>query len=216
MIDRNYKQTVAPSGQVVTTTEMKLHLRVDHNDDDLLIDFLLSAAVEAVETRIRRKLLTQTWELALDQFPSALGVSAAAYPTLPPWLAARYESLGAIRIEMTPVSAVSSIYYTNTDGNSTLLATTEYTADLRPMHPRIVPAYNKSWPATRPVPNAVIITFVCGFGAAAAVPNGIKQAIRFLVATWYQNRESLISDGESLPVPLGFSALINQYKVRTF
>jgi len=55
---------------------------------------------------------------------------------------------------------------------------------------RLVPAYGKTWPATRNEINAVEVTFTCGYGAASAVPEAIKAWVKLRIGAMYENRES--------------------------
>ena len=48
------KVSVEPSVEPITQTEAKLHLRVDHNNDDDLIVILIKTIRETVERHINR------------------------------------------------------------------------------------------------------------------------------------------------------------------
>jgi uncharacterized phiE125 gp8 family phage protein len=54
----------------ITLNEAKAHLRVFGTDDDGYITSLIAAARQSAESLTDRALLPQTWELALDEFPS--------------------------------------------------------------------------------------------------------------------------------------------------
>ena len=64
-----------PDSRVVAIAEMKAHLRIDDSDDDDLIDFFLSEAVDAVESDCRIALLPRESELYLEHFPPIGNVS---------------------------------------------------------------------------------------------------------------------------------------------
>lgn len=55
------------------------------------------------------------------------------------------------------------------------------------------------------------IAFTCGF---EKVPEGIKQMIRMLVASWYLNRESTGSEYQAHALPHGFDMLHSQWRHR--
>lgn len=183
----------APVAEPLATADLKAQMRVDHSDDDALIDSYALAARQLVELQTNRSLINSTWELCLDCFPSD----------------------GVIRLPRAKVSAVSKIEYVNTDGTTVELATTEYRKDLRSEPARITPEYSKLWPVTRSVTNAVIVTFTAGYGAAGtAVPGPLLQAMKLLVASWYKNRETVADKKlENLPRPIAFSSLIAPYTV---
>ena len=60
----------APTTEPLTIDEAKLHLREDGTDQDDLISSLIVAARQHVEDVLKRSLITQTWELWLEEFPS--------------------------------------------------------------------------------------------------------------------------------------------------
>lgn len=60
---RRHTRTVAPASEPLDLTDVKLHLRVEHNADDALITALIQAAREQAESYTGRALITQTWVL---------------------------------------------------------------------------------------------------------------------------------------------------------
>ena len=58
-----------PTVEPVSLAEAKLHLRVDFDDDDALIESLISAARVAAETLTGRQSCTARWIRTLDGFP---------------------------------------------------------------------------------------------------------------------------------------------------
>jgi len=62
----------APVLEPVSASELKLHLRMDdesYGEEYTLLEDYIKTAREHVETITRRKLLTQTWDYYLDEFP---------------------------------------------------------------------------------------------------------------------------------------------------
>lgn len=159
-------QTVAPTEEPVTLDEAKLHLRVDVKDDDAYITALIEAARLWVESYTKRQLVTATYALTLDAFPTKI--------ILP-----RPNAL-----------TVSSITYTDTDGDSQTLASSQYTLTIDGVFGCIVEAYNVSWPSTRDIPNAVTVTYTAGYGAASAVPESAKVAVKMLLSDLYERRSA--------------------------
>ena len=151
--------------------------------EDPLLSALILAAREHVEAFTRRALVTQTWDLKLDGFPSV------------------------IRVPRPPLQSITSISYIDSNGATQTWAAANYSVDTSSQPGRIEPAYGISYPTLRGVPNAVTIRFVAGYGAAAAVPQSVKQAILLFVAHLYENREP-VSPAAMSPVPMAFDALL--------
>lgn len=161
---------------VMTTADAKLHLRVDHSEEDALIDSMVSAATKDAEHLMRRAVMPQKWLVSLDQFPVGCQTRIGA-------------RLFAIYLPMPPVTAIDSVTYIDSAGATTVLASTEYqlsnTDDSRNC---VVPAYGKSWPSARYQADAVQVVFSTGYANAAAVPAPIKAWIALRLGALYENR----------------------------
>lgn len=199
----------APATEPLTIAEAKSHLRVDVDDENDLVTALIQAAREWVETFTHRALITQTWDLMLDDFPTNWASTAVHRTSM---------TDGAIWLPKAPLQTVTSINYIDSTGTTTLWAATNYTVDA-PAGPwarvgRIVPNYAVIYPVTRLVPNSVTARFVAGYGAAAAVPVGIKAAIKLLIGHWYQNREAVLvgTRAAAIDIPMGLEALLWPFK----
>lgn len=176
-----------PVEEPITLLEAKAHLRVDISDDDDLITSLIIAAREYVEKASRRTFITQTWKLSVKDF-----------------------SFSEMDIPLPPLQSISSITYRDSEGNTNTVNSTVYEVDSDSEPGKVNLAYGKCWPtATLAVTNPVQITFVSGYGDADAVPQKWKQAILLLVASWYENRESILTTG-AVPqeIPFSVKALI--------
>lgn len=183
--------SVAPTVEPVSLEDMKIHLRVDGEDEDGLIASWIKAARQLTETATKRQLVTATWKLYLPAFPSGDGTIYLPYPPL-------------------DAVAQNGIAYVDTDGADQTVASTVYTEDAQSCPGRITLAYAQTWPSTRSVVNAVTITYDCGYGAPSAVPEGLKAAMRLLVGHWYEWREA-VTDVKLLAVPMAVKSLWMQY-----
>lgn len=185
--------TTAPVIEPVTVAECKAHMRVDHSDEDVLIEGLMKSAREWCETFTCRQFLTATYELSLDEFPC--------------W---------EVCLHLAPVQSVSSITYYDTEGTSRTLSSSNYIVDTKSEPGKVVPEYGLVWPVTRlGRPNAVTVTFLAGWTAASLVPDSIKTAIKQLVGHWYENRES-VQEGTYSEVPKTVEYLLWPYRVNRF
>lgn len=190
----NLSLVTAPAAEPVTTAEAKSHLRVDTTDDDTYIDSLVKSARLWVERTNGLGLVTQTWDGALDEFPGGDGV---------------------IVIPKYPLVSVSSVTYHDDDlSTSTVFSSASYQVDILTRPPLIALKSGVSWPAdTLRASSGVVVRFVAGFGAASAVPEDIKHAIKLLVGSMYQNREPEVVGATVSRVGFAVDALLAPHRL---
>lgn len=181
----------APASEPLTTAEAKSHLRVDITDDDTLIDAYVKAARQYVEEDMGRALITQTWDYTLDEFPA---------------------DGSAIQIPRPPLQSVTSVTYVDSAGATQTLSSANYIVNTGKRNGEITLAYGQTWPATREQANAVTIRFVAGYGAASAVPETIKTAVRLTLGDLYGNREGSIVGATHIVNP-AVAALLGPYRL---
>lgn len=177
----------APTSEPVTTAEAKAHLRVDISDDDTLIAALIVAARQAFEEINGRSLFTTTWKLILDGWPDG----------------------ETIRLPRPPLQSVTSITYTDTDGNTTVWDAANYEVETMRTPGRVYLAYNASWPTAslRPA-SPITITYVSGWATVEAIPQRYKAAILLLVGHLYENREAVVVGTIASKLPLAYESLV--------
>ena len=174
-----------PSAEPISLSEAKLHLRVDHNDEDALISALISAARTDCEERLQRTLVTTGWAWTLDSFCDAGFVPRP------------------------PLVAVSRVRFFDASGVERDMPPEEYRADATGDPGRIEPV--GSWPATQDRLAAVTVEFIAGYGAPADVPAPIRQWILLAIGDMYANRER---SADRPCVPQSFAdGLLDPYKV---
>jgi uncharacterized phiE125 gp8 family phage protein len=187
------KLITAPIIEPVTLAEAKLHLRVDHTDEDSLITNLIKVARELVEDATWRGLLTQTWELRLDNWPSM-----------------------PLKMPKAPLQSIVSIKYMNDSGVESTVANSVYDADTYSEPGRIFFKKGQNWPSvTLYERGGVRIQFKAGWLTAAEVSYKIKAAMLLLIGHLYENREEVIISSGLTPVvlPAGVNALLASEKV---
>lgn len=138
-----------------------IRLNPTTSEDDRLND-IITAARESIEDITRRALLTQVWDLYLDEWPDE------DYIELP---------FGNLQNTAGVEPAIS---WKDTDGTeTTLTVTTDYLVETNGDDKgRIVLPYGGSWPSDTLYPsNPIKIRFTCGWTAAASVPKQIKNAV---------------------------------------
>jgi uncharacterized phiE125 gp8 family phage protein len=178
----------APAIEPVTRDEAKLWCRIDGTAEQDLIDALIVASRQCVEKATRRSLISQTWRGDFPRFPCA----------------GEY-----LRLAQGPVQSVTSVYYYDDQGADTLLDSAAYKLDLTEKTAKIRLAPDADWPSIEAQADAVRVTYVAGYGAAAsAVPRALRQAMLMLIAYWYDNR-----GGQAMPMAV--TALIDPYVIPT-
>lgn len=189
------KEITPPAEEPITASEAKASpsLRVAVATDDTDIAALIKTARLMAETRTMHALVTQTWELVLDGFPT-----------------------GGIVVPMPPIQSVTSIKYIDTDGDEQTLGATLYAVDGDSIPGLIVPAYGETWPTdVRDQVNAVRVRFVAGFGAASDVPEDIKSWIKIMVGTLYDNPQAVVVGQTVMSIPRNFvDALLDDYRYK--
>lgn len=178
-----------PSVEPITVAEAKAHCRIDHDAEDMLISSLILAARLHVEHNLDLALVSQSWSLYLDAWPGG------AHVELP----------------LAPLIGVEAIKTYDADDNAAIVDPGKYSIDAASRRPRI--AFDNS--ASRPVPgraiNGIEIAFVAGYGATADdVPVPIRQAIKMLVAHWYEAREP--AEQHAVSIPGTVASLIAPYR----
>ncbi len=150
----------APTIEPATVAEVKLDAKIDGIELDAPIAIYIAGARKNAESITGRALLTQTWELVLDEFPE-----------------------GSISIGMLPIRSITSVKYYDSSGVLQTLAANQYALDADTLPGWVRPAYGVTWPSTYSIENAVIVRFVAGYGDAATdVPAEIRMWIRAIAA----------------------------------
>ena len=185
-----------PTIEPMTLQEAKDHLRVDHVDDDSVIEPNIKAVREHSETFLGRALITQTWDLFINNFPP--------YGS---WL----------EIPFPPLQSVTTIKYIDENGTQQTLSSSIYTVDINAEMGRVFLAYDQVWPTVRPILNAIEIRFVAGYGANAEdIPESIRQGIKMLLGHLYENRETTLVGTIIASVPQAYEWLLWPYRVVRF
>ena len=177
----------APAATPVTVEEFKIHQRISVDSEDTYLEGLIKSATNHLEAICNRKFITQTWKLFLDDWPGD----------------------AEIELPFGKTSSVASVTYKDENGTEATFSSDDYTVDTDLIPGRVVIGYDKSWPTGDLFNvNPIAVTFVCGYGLAADVPDDIKHAIKLLVAHWYENREPVVVGTIVSNIPKTIDALI--------
>lgn len=155
-----------PASEPVTVQEVRDDLRLE-SGDELLLSTLITSARIVVEAETGCRLLTQSWDVMLDEWP---------------------ENDGALCLPHWPVQQVSGVYLLG--GRRDTVATDIMEYELRPRVPQIILKPGQSWPALKRNKLGVLVSLRAGFGDDAGdVPEPLRMAIRQLVAFWYEQAD---------------------------
>lgn len=177
-----------PTLEPVTLAEMKAQVRVDINTDDHLILAQITAAREWAERFRNQAFVTQTLKLYLDNWPG-----------------------GKIVLPRGPVQSVTSVEYTDIDGNMLTYDSSNYIVSTVSQPAEIRLKKNSSWPTDELQEiDAIVVTYVAGYGNPALVPYTVKAAIKLLAAHLYENREQyIVGQGVAgVDIPMGIKDLL--------
>lgn len=157
----------------ITLAEAKLWTRIDVADEDSFFEQIcIPAARQEAERRMNRTILTTTWRLQLDAFPTAQ----------------------CIRLHWPFLQTVTHVKYYDEAGTQQTLAAPNYTLDTTSEPARLCLAPGQSWPAVQTErANAVEVEYKAGWDDKAKVPAAIKQWVALFAASLFSNRELLVT-----------------------
>lgn len=166
-----------------------------YSAEDNLLSALIIVARDYCEGFHRRSYITQTWELWLDGWPEK------------DW----------ITLDFPPLQKVNHVKYYETDNSENTFTPADYFVDTKSEPGRVALGYSKIWPSEvlRPT-NGVVVNYDAGYGgAAASVPEKVKQAMKLLVGHYFKHREAT-DTALSKEVEFAVHALLWQDRVLGF
>ena len=177
----------APVRQPINISECKDQMRIEHSDDDIIINRFIDTATRYVDVTgaLGKAMITQTWGEWIAPNPSVV-----------------YLSLG-------PVQSVSAIKYYDADNVLQTDTLSKYHVLGTSGRMLVSPKTGFNWPTTFQRDDAIKIEYVIGYGDAPTdVPETIRHALFMLVAHYYENREPELIGTISKTLPYGFEDLI--------
>lgn len=182
--------SAAPAQPVLTLAEVKVHCRIDHSDEDVLLTSLTLAATSHLDGwngMLGQCLVTQDWQRDFDQ-----------------WC--------VFELPLEPVQSVTAITYFDEAGDKQTVAPDVYDVHHRATRTVVGCRANKSWPLADFAKGPVTVVWRAGFGDVDAVPQAIKQAMLLLIGHWYEHREAVIVGTIASSLPIAVSTLLAPYR----
>jgi len=207
-----------PSDDVITLEEAKAHLRVDHSDDDELIERLIKGTVNLLDPAgggwLGRALRPQVWRLSGDGFPT--GYAGSGYGR-------NFRRYDEIELPYPPLIAVDSFVYDDANGvEQELIEGTHFR--VIPSGPknkaRVLPIYNGAWPSSvRGDVESVRIEFSAGYPVASgddpeSLPEPIRVWLLMKLGTLYEHRDEM-SAPQSAALPPWIENQIETFRIHS-
>lgn len=194
---RTLQLVTGPAIEPITLAEAKSYLRIDDEDQDTEVLRLIATAREFVEEQTGRALITQTWRLTLDRWPTGPGAASRT-----------------IVLDRSPLASVTSVQY-YPDGSGTL--STVDAADYHVLTPRdiagrVILDVDSDWPDVDDRPDAVQITYVSGGALSTAKPI-LRQAVLLTVSHMYEHRGAINVGNIVNELPFSLKHLIESQRV---
>lgn len=179
----------APAVEPVALADMKAFLRVETGDDDNVITPLIAGSRVHVEAQTRRALITQSWRLSRDAWPED----------------------GRLKVLPAPLQSLTAARVYDQDGTASNVDTQAFVPD-RGASALVFAPWALPVPGRRAA--GIELDVTVGYGDNASdVPEPLRQAIRLLVAHWYENR-GLVGHGTAgAPLPQTVAALLAPYRM---
>ena len=176
---------VAPSD--VSLTEIKQHLNIYDDSDDVYLSHLLDAATAAANNYV-------------GEF---IGETE---------LISYYSEFASLQLPYEYVSEVVSVSYMNEDGNSQIVDKNSYLLDTTSTTPNVKLKKTYSWPAdvSSDYDNPVSVTFICSLGRTNMTASSV-QAILMIAAELYKNRENS-TEVNSNKIPFSAERLLDRVR----
>ena len=178
--------------QIVSTADLKTHLRITFTDDDSYIKMLERAAVRMVEEYTNRFLLPTE----CTQFGNCFSDLEILFKS-------------PCDGDIDPVVSYRK------DGSWSVISHSdiEYVYDLQPARCYAQPSFSP--PGADDVFQAWKIFYTTGYKTIPVIPEALIQAIKIIVGDLYENRQSVIVGKMVSEIPKTSTYLMNPYRVQT-
>lgn len=157
-----------PASEPVSLVEAKLFLRVDHDDEDSLIETLIGAAREAVETGSGRALIKRRVRENLDIW--------------------RRDAVGGALLGLGPATHIEAVRLLAPNGSQSVIEPDRYRLEGGRDRPRLV--FEAGMPAILRGAGGVEIEYDAGFAdTPEALPISLRLAVMQVVCALYEARQ---------------------------
>jgi hypothetical protein len=206
----NYTLVTGASVLPLDLQSVKDYLKVPSSlsVDDNLITAMIKSVAAYFEKATGRDLINKTYKTYLDNFPSH---NSLDYYSGVSSLLAKYNDNGIV-LRISKLQSITNIKYYK-DGVLTTWSTADYYFTDLPDYSAIYLIDNKSFPEVDVRKQAVVITFIAGYGTYSCdVPVDIQNALLQMISYLYENR----GDCANMTDMMASKQLFDQYKIVDF
>tara|TARA_R110000772_G_scaffold45492_9_gene104259 strand:- start:3748 stop:4416 length:669 start_codon:yes stop_codon:yes gene_type:complete len=208
--DRGHVLETAPATEPVTADELRTQLRETATGlPDAEANDLITEARQLIEENTGLALITQSWIMALDRWPSGQeqwwsGTRQGAISEL----------AGPVRqleLPRYPLRSLTSVTVYNDAGTPSVVdISATFDVDVYRKPGRMALKNGATWPIALRSTNAIVIVYESGYGAASDVPAALKRAVKQAAAYLYTNRGDACCAADALSA---VSSMLMQYRV---
>jgi hypothetical protein len=209
---RGHVVITKPHSEPMTASTLRDHLKESGAglpDDEA--NSLIAEARQMIEDSIGVSFLTQTWRLALDQWPAGNG---------PWWDGVRQGAIvelqgvpRAIELPRWPLQSLAAVRVFDQYGNpQTVNTSATFDLDTYQTPGRLALKFGQTWPIALRDINAIEIDYVSGYGSSgAAVPPTLLRSLKLIAAYLYSHRGD---DCSALDALGAAGSTLSQFRVK--
>lgn len=174
-----------PAVEPLALAEVKDMLKIEHEDEDALLDRLIRVARQNCEQVTSRAMIAQAWRLTLDHWPGRI-----------------------VALPNAPLIAVTGVVTIGADDGEAAVPGGLYVVDTATAPGRLIRRTSAAWPVPGRSYNGIRIDYQAGYGPSwNDVPEPLRQGMLHLVAHLYEGR-----DGASPGLPPVVAGLWQPYR----
>ena len=164
--NRKWKVTTPPIIEPITLDELKSFARIDGTEDDVLLEGFIRTIREAMESYLKRALISQTITLQMDFWPGTV-----------------------IELPMPPLISITSVSTIDEDDVETVYDSDNYYVhtDIEPGELVLKNGVTAPYNSDR-YHGGYRIVYLAGYGYPSDVPQIIKDSMKLWCAIYYETR----------------------------
>jgi len=202
-----------PATEPVSLADLKLQLRIDGTDEDVLLETYIASARELIEEFTGLAFIAQEWRLTLDHWPAGRepwwdGVQQGAIGDL-----FQRGRAADVLLPRYPLSQIDEIRVFGLDGSPAVVNVADtFIVDTAQRPGRLVLKFGATWPIVLENATGIEIEYTAGYATAGIVPAPMRLAVMQMAAYMYEHRGDCA--GEDAYKKSGAKSLIAPYVAR--